>query len=122
MRHWRIMTWVILAFNILMLCWLIFGVGGAANDANCAGEATKDLQNACQAGTAIGAGIGAALIIALWVAGDIILGVIWLITNRGKRDCPGCGRPAKKGVTVCKSCGYDFRLGRAPEDAPGQAG
>ena len=53
---------------------------------------------------------------------DVGVAFMWEITNRGKRDCPGCGRPAKKGVTVCKSCGYDFRLGRAPEDAPGQAG
>lgn len=80
--RWRIMTWVILAFNVLMLAWLVFGVGGAVSGADCASEPTKALREACEAGTGIGATIGAALIIALWVAGDVILGVIWLVTGR----------------------------------------
>lgn len=118
MRNWRILTWIILAFNVLMLLWLVFGVGGAAEDANCAAETDEALRDACEAGTAIGAGVGAILIIFLWALGDIILGVIWLITNRSKRSCPVCGNNVKKGEMVCKKCGYDFRLGRIPDQQP----
>ena len=66
--------------QLLFLAWLIFGVGGAAAE-NCAGE-TGDMLEACEAGTAIGAGIGAGIIIALWVGADIILGITYLIFRK----------------------------------------
>ena len=59
---------------------------------------------------AIGAGLGIGLIIFLWAAADIILGIVWLITNRKSRSCPTCGKDVKKGLTACKSCGYDFAI------------
>jgi hypothetical protein len=79
------MTWVVLAFNALMLVWLIAGVGGAASQADCASEPTKALREACEAGTGLGAAIGAGIIIALWAFGDVILGVIWLVTGRSAK-------------------------------------
>jgi len=109
--RWRFMTWLILAFNVLMACWLIFGVGGAVNDADCASEATQSARDACEAGTAIGAGVGGILIFVLWALGDVILGVIWLVTRSTKRNCPACGNAVKKGKTTCGKCGHDFRAG-----------
>lgn len=114
--HWRKTTWVILAFNLLMLIWLVAGVGSASSDslAECAKEADEVLREACEAGTAIGAGLGAGIIIFLWVTGDVILGVIWLVTNRKTtRECPVCGTDVKKGVVKCPSCGHDFRAAAA---------
>lgn len=73
--HWRVMTWVILLWNAVMAIWL--GVGLATGANSVAHEATK----AGQAGAEIGTGIGAALIIGVWVAGVVILGVIWLVTG-----------------------------------------
>lgn len=110
LRGLRKMTWVIIIFNIIMLVWLVGGVGSAADDANCEEEATQSLQEACEAGTAIGTSLGAGIIIFLWVAGVVILGVLWLVTNRKKtRECPVCGTDVKKGVTECRKCGHDFR-------------
>src|SRR3954453_19209344 len=103
--RFRVFTWIILAINVLFLIWIIGGTSSAAD--NCDGE-VGDALSACEAGTAIGAGIGAAMIIGLWVAVDIILGIIWLITRPKTRDCPVCGDYVKRGQTRCKKCGHDF--------------
>lgn len=118
LRGMRKMTWVIIIFNVLMLVWLVGGVGSAANEADCEAEATQSLRDACEAGTAVGATLGAGLIIFLWVAGVVILGVLWLVTNRKKtRECPACGSDVKKGLTECRKCGHDFRATTTPQTA-----
>jgi hypothetical protein len=67
----------------------------------------------------VGTAIGAGLIIVLWALGDVILGVLWLVTNRKKtRPCPVCGSDVKKGVLSCRQCGYDFRAGAMPSPQP----
>lgn len=116
MPRWRFLTWVILAFNLLMAAWLIFGVSGAVDSADCGNRVDQAAQDACEAGTAVGAGVGGVLIFVLWALGDVILGVIWLITKSSKRDCPGCGHKVKKGRTACSRCGFDFRLGGQPQE------
>jgi hypothetical protein len=105
MRGWRKLTWFILAVQVVFLVWIIAGVNEVSD--NCAGEvgSAKEL---CEGATAVGASIGVGLIIFLWIFVDIVLGLIWLITNRGQRDCPGCGRAVKKGKTNCEKCGYSF--------------
>lgn len=105
MKNWRPLTWVILVVNALFLVWIISGVASTGD--SCEGE-TGDALAACQAGTAIGAGIGVFLIIFLWVAVDIILAIIWLVTNKKGRQCPACGSKVKTGVTSCSKCGHDF--------------
>ena len=108
---WRTFTYVILAFNLLMLIWIIAGAASASGTPNdCGSLDATTCDDASDVGTAIGIGI----LIALWAFGDIILGVLWLITNRGKkRDCPVCGRGVKRGQVRCGSCGY--RLPRSRE-------
>ncbi|WP_139220517.1 hypothetical protein [Trujillonella endophytica] len=76
-RH--IFRWVFLAIQALFLIWIISGVGDAAD--NCDGEVGQAL-DMCQAGTAVGAGIGVALVIFLWVAVDVILGITYLIVRK----------------------------------------
>jgi hypothetical protein len=115
---WRVLTWVIVVINLLFLAWVIAGASGASH--NCSGLAGQDLSN-CQAGTAIGTGLGVVIVIFLWALVDVILGVIWLVTRpRNRRLCPACGTEAKTGVTICKKCGYDFAGGaaRAPAVPP----
>ena len=120
MPRWRFMTWLILAFNLLMAAWLIFGVGGAVNNADCGSQVDQAAQDACEGATAVGAGIGGIFIFVLWALGDVILGVLWLVTKSSKRDCPGCGHGVKEGVTACKKCGYDVRQQGQPQTQQGQ--
>jgi hypothetical protein len=78
MPHWRKATWALVIWNVLMLIWLVTGIGAVGN--NCAGEA-GDALTACQAGTAIGAGIGVTFIIVIWFIGFIVLGLVWLMSR-----------------------------------------
>ena len=107
MRNWRKFTWVILVIQVLFIIWIVAALNGAST--NCDGQ-FGDALSACQAGTAIGAGIGVGIIIFFWAFVDIILGLVWLITNRGQRDCPTCGRAVKKGLTACAKCGHNFAI------------
>jgi hypothetical protein len=99
--HWRKMTWVILTFNLMMVIWLVTSLTASTKDCNgltagqCAGVA--DVAHSAVA----------AIQIVLWVVGDIILGILWLVTKG--RSCPACGRSVKRGLLVCKGCGHDFR-------------
>ncbi|WP_258939317.1 hypothetical protein [Actinomadura luteofluorescens] len=70
-RKHRVFPWIFLAVQIGFLIWVI--AGAQANDCN--GD------QACEAGTTIGVG----LIIALWVAADIILGLTYLVFRLFKR-------------------------------------
>lgn len=76
-RH--IFRWFFLAVQALFVVWIISGVNSAAD--NCDGE-VGELLEACQAGTAVGASIGVGMIVALWVAVDVILGITYLIFRK----------------------------------------
>lgn len=113
---WRIFTYFILIMNIVFLIWIIAGANSSTSKKDCG---TLSAQ-ACHDATNVGKGIGIALVIGLWVAFDVIFGIIWLITNRKKRDCPVCGHSVKKGRVQCGNCGHDFRQQYAPAGAPQQ--
>lgn len=78
MPRWRKATWALVLFSVLMLIWIVAGVGGVSN--NCDGLTGNELTN-CQAATAIGGGIGVTFLIILWFIGFIILGLIWLMSR-----------------------------------------
>lgn len=125
--RWRPFTWVILAFNLAMLIWVIAGANTGKNCGGLSGDALTE----CDAGN-VGTGIGVGIIILIWALGDIILGVLWLVTKPHNRDCPACGNKVRKGVMQCQSCGYDYTAmtGHGPQDpgpvdpgpGPGPAG
>lgn len=74
----KFFKYTFIGFNILMFIWLIGGVGSASQSiSNTSSEAE-------QAGAAIGTGIGAIFIIFLWVAGDVILGILTYFTKAKK--------------------------------------
>jgi hypothetical protein len=106
----RPLSWVIIAVNVLFLWSLLTGVG--SNATSCDGLSGDSL-SACQAGTAIGTGIGVLMLIVLWAFIDIILLVIFLVTNKKQRSCPACGRKVKVGLTQCSKCSYDFKSNSA---------
>lgn len=66
-----------IGFNVLMVVWMIAGLGAA-------GEGYDQMSEAQKAGTNIGAGIGMMFILVVWALGDIILGLAVLLT-RGKK-------------------------------------
>lgn len=74
-RH--IFRWVFLAVNVLFLVWLIAGVGSVDTTPPAGANA-----EAFEAGTAIGAGVGAMMIIFLWVSVDVILGIGYLVFRK----------------------------------------
>lgn len=74
----KIIKYSFIAFNLLMLWWMISGLGGAAETMESADSA------AAQAGAAIGTGLGAMFILAIWFAGDFILGLLVLFTRPSK--------------------------------------
>ena len=64
----KLVKWSFIGFNILMLLWMVFGVGGAAE----------------KAGAAIGTGLGVMMIMFVWIAGDVVLGLMTLLTRPKK--------------------------------------
>ena len=70
----KLIKWSFIGFNILMACWLVAGMGAAT-------DVMEGLSEAEKAGGAVGAGLGAVLILSIWVIGDIILGLFVLFTR-----------------------------------------
>jgi len=74
----KIIKWSFICFNVLMLVWMLStcaAVGDGINNAHSDAE---------QAGTAIGGAMASGMQIFIWMAGDVILGILVLLT-RGKK-------------------------------------
>ena len=104
--HWRKMSWVVLIWNLLMVIGIIAAVASAHTTRQCVNQLGAQ---ACHDVSTAGAAFGVVLIIVIWLIGDIILGILWLVTKGNRRACPACGLPVKAGIVQCKKCGYDFR-------------
>ena len=74
----KFVKWVFIGWNVLMLIWMVTGMGAASN---ATAEAVNDAE---RAGAAIGTGIGFMFILMLWTLGDIVLGLFVLFTRRKK--------------------------------------
>lgn len=75
--RWRLLTWVILAFNLAMLLWLVIAL--AATREECVGQLCRDANDPDST-------VGAWLVIFFWVAGAVLLGVAWLVSHRTERQ------------------------------------
>jgi hypothetical protein len=99
----RIFMWVFLALQGIFLAVLIAACTAGANSGGNTDVSTcfnhgwyplytsqadcvSTLKSLSDAGTAIGTGIGAAIIIGLWVAVDVILGITRLIVVFNRKD------------------------------------
>ncbi len=74
----KIIKWTFIGYNVLMLFWFISGLNIASDGI------TNSATDAEKAGATIGSGIGIMLIIFVWTAGTVILGIFTLLT-RAKR-------------------------------------
>ncbi|GGR57288.1 hypothetical protein [Streptomyces roseolus] len=78
----RIFLWVFLAVQALFLLWVIVGASsGAGAPEDCGTLSRETCNDAETAGTAIGVGI----IIALWAAVDLILGITYAVYRISRR-------------------------------------
>lgn len=107
---WRIFSYIILAINVLFLVLIIVAVAGSSGHATDCGTLDQDT---CDAAKNVGTTIGVGIVVGFWVAADVILGILWLVTKGSRRQCPACGHNVRKGVTVC-ACGHDFRAALIP--------
>lgn len=71
----KIFLWLFYLFNIFMLVWFIGGINSASELAR---QATSEAE---RAGASIGTGIGAAFLLFIWAIGDIITGLLALMTR-----------------------------------------
>jgi len=69
----KIVKWAFIAFNLLMIVWLIGGMSAVSHI-----PTNSDAQ---RVGVAIGAALGLYGIISIWFAGDIFLGLFVLLTR-----------------------------------------
>lgn len=74
----KIVKWLFILFNILMVVWLFRYLGFLGEQVQTAAS------DAERAGTAIGGTIGVGFVIFFWACGSIILGIVTLLT-RGQK-------------------------------------
>jgi hypothetical protein len=107
------MTWVLAVWNVLFLIWIIAAVSDRPSEDCPPGD------QLCVDASDVGTGIGVVLIFLLWFIGFLVLSLVWFMTRPKGRTCPHCGEDVKKGLTVCRKCGYDFTIGgKPPVQAP----
>ena len=100
--HWRKMTWVLWIWTAIFVVWTIVGIADRASKSCPPGD------QLCIKASDTGTGIGVAAIVILWFLGFIVLSLIWVMTRPRHRQCPKCGGDIKRGISVCKKCGYDL--------------
>jgi hypothetical protein len=72
----KLIKWIFVGFNLLMAFWVIGGLSSVSN--------IQTHSAAEEVGRGIGATIGITLILILWALGDLILGVLVLVTRGDK--------------------------------------
>ncbi|MDT9694732.1 hypothetical protein [Streptomyces sp. P17] len=80
----RVFLWIFLGVQVLFLIWIITGVIAANDDPSCEGL-TGDALELCRDAGDVGTAIGVGLIIGLWAAVDVILGVTYGIYRLSRR-------------------------------------
>jgi hypothetical protein len=108
---WRPLTWFIIMVQVLFVTWLVFKVI-AGFDA-CPNDQRSDV---CRAGGTIGTGIGMGIFVFLCV--DVLLSILWMVTDQSRRTCPGCGQSVKNDLLACPGCGLDFAAAPQEQEPP----
>ena len=123
------MTWVIIIWWAAIFVWFLALAGNAGSASNsCASQAGGGsfASQFCQnyVGQQAATHTGAILIVGF--IGFVVLAIIWFMRRPQGRDCPACGDLARRGVTICGGCGFDFsaaaRRGAPERTIPAVAG
>ena len=69
----KVIKWIFIAFNLLMALWLVGGLHSISK--------MQTFSAAEQIGAGIGATIGVTVLLVLWALGDLILGILVLVTR-----------------------------------------
>jgi hypothetical protein len=72
----KVIKWIFIAFNLLMALWLVGGLHAASK--------IQTFSAAEQIGAGIGVTIGVTVLLILWAIGDLILGILVLVTRGSK--------------------------------------
>jgi hypothetical protein len=72
----KAIKWIFIAFNLLMALWLVGGLHSASK--------IQTFSAAEQIGAGIGVTIGVTVLLILWALGDLILGILVLVTRGNK--------------------------------------
>ncbi|MFD8117114.1 hypothetical protein [Streptomyces microflavus] len=80
----RVFLWFFLAVQALFIVWLITGVNSASGSEDCGGLTGSALTD-CESANDVGTVIGVGLIITLWAAVDVILGISYGIYRIARR-------------------------------------
>ncbi len=78
----RVFLWVFLTIQALFLAWVLFGVGARAGDPPYCDGLEADF---CNSAETVGTTLGVVLMIFLWLAVDVILGISYLIYRVASR-------------------------------------
>lgn len=92
MKNIRLFGWFIIAINAYYLYSFSKGVVDLSVDGS--GDAAV--------------GIYAFMSLIIWAVINVVLYVLYRVTDGKKRECPACGKNVKKGLTVCPICNFDF--------------
>lgn len=103
MKRIRPITWIWIAFNVLVIVGTIISSSNALDKCIPPSEPLVCLAS-------LGGGYTAYVI---WIPGNLTLGAIWLITWLSNRRCAACRTFLKRGEFICPSCGSDMRTGGA---------
>ena len=74
----QVFKWVFISFNLIMLIWLVSAIVAVSK------QTAPLTSEAERAGAAIGTAMGVRVLLFLWVAGTVILGLFVLLT-KGKK-------------------------------------
>ncbi|MDT3727808.1 hypothetical protein ROS62_24185 [Streptomyces sp. DSM 41972] len=81
----RVFLWVFLAIQVVFLIWVIWGIAqGSGTPEQCRGRTGDDL-DLCNSASDAGTAIGVWLVIAVWAAVDVILGITYAIYRLAAR-------------------------------------
>jgi hypothetical protein len=102
----KLIKWAFVAFNLLMVIWI---VGGLHSVSKIEVHSTAE-----KLGTGIGAGVGITMLLVLWALGDLILGIMVLVT-RGNKVIVEESSSHFGASTLSSTSGSSFDLGKVDQ-------